>query len=149
MPPFSLRGTDAVRYMSVHTGVQAAYRTDSHGHCPQNRLTCANQQAEPLPQAHPVRANVRRGKTDEPLTGGCHPHTEDAGIKECYSGTSNHDDRGNGAPLLAAEARQEELKNPNTAPALSAGTRYPHTASRWRAALPAKPARQRTCRPSW
>jgi hypothetical protein len=56
MPPFSIRGTDAVRYMSVHTGVQAAHRTDSHGHCPQNRLTCANQQVEPLPQAHPVRA---------------------------------------------------------------------------------------------
>ena len=61
MPPFSIRGTDAVRYMSVHTGIQAAHRTDSHGHCPQNRLTCANQQAEPLcPQAHPARANVRR-----------------------------------------------------------------------------------------
>ena len=38
--------TDAVRYMSVHTGIQAAHPTDSHGHCPQNRLTCANQQAE-------------------------------------------------------------------------------------------------------
>ena len=32
--------------MSVHTGIQAADRTDSHGHCPKNRLTCANQQAE-------------------------------------------------------------------------------------------------------
>jgi len=32
--------------MSVHTGIQAAHRTDSHGHCPHNRLTCANQQAE-------------------------------------------------------------------------------------------------------
>ena len=36
-----------VRYMSVRAGIQAAHRTDSHGHCPQNRLTCANQQAEP------------------------------------------------------------------------------------------------------
>jgi hypothetical protein len=35
-----------VIYMSVHTDIQAAHRTDSHGHCPQNRLTCANQQAE-------------------------------------------------------------------------------------------------------
>ena len=34
--------------MSVHTGIQAARRTDSHGHCPQNRLTCANQQPEPV-----------------------------------------------------------------------------------------------------
>jgi len=37
-----------VIYMSVHTGIKAAHRTDSDGHCPQNRLTCANQQAEPL-----------------------------------------------------------------------------------------------------
>ena len=36
-----------VIYMSVPTGINAAHRTDSHGHCPQNRLTCANQQAEP------------------------------------------------------------------------------------------------------
>ena len=44
---------DAVRYMSVLTGIQAAHRTDSHGHCPQNRLTCANQQAEPCtPMRH-------------------------------------------------------------------------------------------------
>jgi len=33
--------------MSVRAGIQAAHRTDSHGHCPQNHLTCANQQAEP------------------------------------------------------------------------------------------------------
>ena len=45
-------------YMSVRAGIQAAHRTDSHGHCPQNRLTCANQQAE-RPKAHPARANAR------------------------------------------------------------------------------------------
>jgi hypothetical protein len=28
--------------MSVHTGIQAPDRTDSHGHYPRNRLTCAN-----------------------------------------------------------------------------------------------------------
>ncbi len=33
------------------------------------------------------------------------PHTEDIGLKECYFGTSHHDDRSNGAPRLAAEAR--------------------------------------------
>jgi hypothetical protein len=27
-----------------------------------------------VPQAHPARANVRRGKADEPLTGGYHPY---------------------------------------------------------------------------
>ena len=41
----------------------------------------------------------------------------------------------------------KSLKTPGTAPALSAGTRYPHTASRWRTALPAKPARQRPADP--
>jgi hypothetical protein len=35
-----------VIYMSVHTRIQAAHPTDSYGHCPQNRLTCTNQQAE-------------------------------------------------------------------------------------------------------
>jgi hypothetical protein len=39
---------DAVRYTSVRTGIQAADRTDIHGHRPQNRLTCANRQPEPL-----------------------------------------------------------------------------------------------------
>jgi hypothetical protein len=59
--------------MSVHTGIQAAHRTDSHGHCPQNRLTCANQQAELCAPRASARANVRRGKADEPPTGGYHP----------------------------------------------------------------------------
>ena len=39
-------------------------------------------------------------------------------------------------------------KAPDMAPALSVGIRYPHTASRWRPALPAKPARQQPCQPS-
>ena len=46
-PDSAQPGPMHVIYMSVHTGIQAAHRTDSHGHCPQNRLTCANQQAEP------------------------------------------------------------------------------------------------------
>ena len=45
-PASAQPGPMHVIYMSVHTGIQAAHRTDSHGHCPQNRLTCANQQAE-------------------------------------------------------------------------------------------------------
>ena len=44
---FSIRGTDAIRYMSVPAGIQAAYRTDSHGRRPQNRLTFAHQQEDP------------------------------------------------------------------------------------------------------
>ncbi len=75
------------RYMSVHTGIQAAHRTDSHGHCPQNHLTCANQHAEPCaPKADPARANVRRGKADEPLTGGgYHPIPRIPGLKNVIS----------------------------------------------------------------
>ena len=55
--------------MSVPTGVQAPHRTDSHGHCPQNRLTCANRRAEPC-----APKRIQPGRTfaeaDEPLTGG-------------------------------------------------------------------------------
>jgi hypothetical protein len=51
--------------------------------------------------------------------------------------------RDRGAPRSAAEGRHEELKNPRHGPALSAGTRYLHTAGRWRIALTAKAARQR------
>ena len=65
--------------MSVHTGIQAAHRTDSHGHCPQNRLTCANQQAELCAPRESARANVRRGKADEPPTGGYHPYRHGPG----------------------------------------------------------------------
>jgi hypothetical protein len=45
MLPFSIPGTDAVRYMSVPAGIQAAHPTDSHGRRPQNALTCAKQEA--------------------------------------------------------------------------------------------------------
>jgi hypothetical protein len=55
--------------MSVRAGIPAAHRTDSHGHCPQNRLTGANQQAELR-----VPKRIQPGRTcaeaDEPLTGG-------------------------------------------------------------------------------
>lgn len=47
MPPFRTRGTNDVCHMSVRPGIQAAQGADSHGYCPQNRLTCANQQAGP------------------------------------------------------------------------------------------------------
>ncbi len=45
--------------------------------------------------------------------------------------------------ILKRYTATEEPRTPGTAPALSAGTRHPHTASRWRTALPAKPARPR------
>ncbi len=48
------------------------------------------------------------------------PHSEDITCKECHSGTSNHDDRGAGAPLLAAEARHRRAQKPPTRP-----RRYP------------------------
>ena len=62
-----------VRYMSVPAGIQAAYHTDSHGHRPQNLLTCANQQAEP-PRKRAQPVNLRRSQADGPLAdGGHHP----------------------------------------------------------------------------
>ena len=46
---------DAVRHMSVNAGTRTADRTDSHGHRPQNGLTCPNTQVTPLPRRlHPV-----------------------------------------------------------------------------------------------
>jgi len=68
---------------------------------------------------------VRRGKAEEPLTGGgYHPRTRGTGIKDCYSGSNNQMIAAPGPPLLAAEARHDEVDRPGTAPALSGGTRY-------------------------
>jgi hypothetical protein len=44
-----IRRAGAVRYMSVDAGTRTADRADSHGHRPQNRLTCPNTQGRPLP----------------------------------------------------------------------------------------------------
>ena len=41
------RRADAVRHMSVDAGTRTADRADSHGHRPQNRLTCLNTQGRP------------------------------------------------------------------------------------------------------
>jgi hypothetical protein len=35
--------------MSVNAGIQTAHRTDSHGHRPQNSLTCSNIQIRHFP----------------------------------------------------------------------------------------------------
>jgi hypothetical protein len=42
-----IRRADAVRHTSVDAGTLTADRADSHGHCPQNRLTCQNTQGRP------------------------------------------------------------------------------------------------------
>ena len=44
-----IRRANAVRHMSVDAGTRTADRADSHGHRPQNRLTCPNTQGRPLP----------------------------------------------------------------------------------------------------
>ena len=129
--------------MSVHTGIQAAHRTDSHGHCPQNRLSCAKQQAEPLPPSASSQGERAPGQGRQTThRRRLSPHTGNTGFKECYFGTSSHDDRGTGAPLLAAEARHRRAKTRH-----GPGTirRHPIPAQRkqLRTALPAKPARQR------
>src|SRR5690349_20911096 len=47
MLPNDIRHADAVRHMSVDAGTWTADRADSHGHRPQNRLTCQNTQGRP------------------------------------------------------------------------------------------------------
>jgi hypothetical protein len=42
-----IRRADAVRHMSVDAGTRTADRADSHGHRPQNTLTCQNTQGRP------------------------------------------------------------------------------------------------------
>ena len=37
---------NAVRHMSVDAGIRTADRADSHGHRPQNKLTCSAEQVE-------------------------------------------------------------------------------------------------------
>jgi len=132
-------------------GIQAAHHTDSHGHCPQNRLTCPNQQAEPCTpttssQGERAPGQSRRTIHRQQLS----PHTPDTGVKECHPGCqrpSHHDDHGTrGAAASCTGPPPKSSKTPGTAPARSAGSRYPHTASRRRTALPAKPARQRPAR---
>src|ERR1700757_4350017 len=48
-----IRRADAVRHMSMDAGTRTTDRADSHGHRPQNRLTCPNTQGRPLPAAVP------------------------------------------------------------------------------------------------
>jgi hypothetical protein len=52
--------------MSVPTGIQAAHRTDSHGHCPQNRLTCANQRTEPCAPSASSQSERTPRQAEEP-----------------------------------------------------------------------------------
>ncbi len=40
------------------------------------------------------------------------PRTGDAWIKDCYSGTSNHDDRGTGGAAASCRGRPDEVKTP-------------------------------------
>ncbi len=42
-----IRRADTVRHMSMDAGTRTADRADSHGHRPQNRLTCQNTQGRP------------------------------------------------------------------------------------------------------
>ncbi len=80
------------------------------------------------PQAHPARANVRRGKAEEPLTGGgYHPVPGIPGLRTVISAPVTTMIAAPGAPLLAAEAH-DEVQNPRHGP----GTirRYPIPAHR-------------------
>ena len=49
-----IRRADAVRHMSVDAGTPTAHRMDSHGHRPQNRLTCPNTQGRRSRRRYPA-----------------------------------------------------------------------------------------------
>jgi hypothetical protein len=97
--------------MSVPAGIQAAHRTDSHGHRPQNHLTCANQPAELCAPTRipPGRTRAEARQTNHSPTAAITPH-RDTGIKDCHPGTSNHDDRGTGG--AAASCRGPPRRGP-------------------------------------
>ena len=94
----------------MRTGIQAADRTDSHGHLSQNGLTCADQQAELCPPS----ASSRGGR----------------------------------APSARRATTGGGYQPADTAPALSPGSRYPQTASRWRTGVTGQASTTATCRPA-
>jgi hypothetical protein len=106
-----------VIYTSVHTGIQAAHRTDSHGHRPQNRLTCTNQQAElcaPTASSQGERTPRQGRRTTHRRR--LSPRTGDTGIKDCYSGTCNHDDRGTGGAAASCRGPPRRGRKPPARP---------------------------------
>jgi hypothetical protein len=63
-----IRRADAVRHMSVDAGTRTADRADSHGHRPQNRLTCPNTQGRPLPGDGTRPSGIHPKASDLPRT---------------------------------------------------------------------------------
>ncbi len=70
--------------MSVHAGIQATHGTDSHGHRPQNRPTCANQQAGPLPRRIQLGANVRKARQTDLSPAAVITFAKKIGFKGCF-----------------------------------------------------------------
>jgi len=101
----------------VHPGIKAPDRTDSYGHRPQNRLTCTNQQAElcaPTASSQGERAPRQGRRTTRRRR--LSPRTGDTGIKDCYPGTSNHDDRGTGGAAASCRGPPRRGQNPRHGP---------------------------------
>jgi hypothetical protein len=67
-----IRRADTVRHMSVDPGTRTADRADSHGHRPQNRLTCPNTQGRlsraAVPGLESTTALAVRGEWVMPAT---------------------------------------------------------------------------------
>ena len=103
--------------MSVHTGIKTAHRTDSHGHGPQNRLTCANQQAELCaPKRIQPGRTYAESRQENHSPAAAITAYRDTGIKDCYSGTSNHDDRGTGGATASCRGPPRRGQKPPTRP---------------------------------
>lgn len=84
------------------------------------RAVCAGGGRTLCPQPHPARANVRRGKAEEPLTGGgYHPRTGIPGLRTVIPAPVTTMIAAPGAPLVAAEGRHPtgEVRNPRHGPA--------------------------------
>jgi hypothetical protein len=103
--------------MSVPTGIKAAQRTDSHGHCPQNRLTCANQHAEPCTpkRIQPGRTYAEARQKNHSPAAAITPYG-DTGFRKVIPAPVTTMIAAPEAPLLAAEARHRRGQKPRHGP---------------------------------
>ena len=107
------------------------------------------------PQAHPASANVRRGNAEEPLTsGGYHPAPGIPGLRTVIPAPVIRAPvttmiAAPGAPLLAAEACREEVKNPRHGPGTIRRHPIPAHLKQMAHRVTCQASTTATCRPSW
>jgi hypothetical protein len=104
--------------MSVHTGTQAAHRTDSHGHRPQNRLTCANQHAEPCApnRIQPGRTCAEARRTNHSPAAAITRVPGIPGLRTVIPAPGHHDDRGTGGAAASCRGPPRRGQKPPARP---------------------------------